>query len=364
LWSERYDRDLTDVFAIQDEISQAIAEKLRVQLAGGRPLVRSYTENLEGYDLILKARYHLSKFTQAGREQSRQYCEQAIALDLNYTPAYVGLAAYYWASAIMGLANPMEALPRAKAAALEALKLDDTLADAHSSLGTVLGMWDFDWIGAGREFQLALELNPGSTNVRCEYAFYFLRPTGRIQQATVEAKRALEQDPLDPWYNTQLAYLYHASRQYDPAIAQYQRAIELDPSNYMPYWLLALTYCQNGQLDQAIASGEKASELSGRISATLGFLGRYYALAGRVTEARRLLEELEARGRVTYVPPFALAAIWRGLGELDKGIEWMTRAIDEHDPITILALKCEPAYDNVRSHPAYLTLLRKMNLEP
>jgi serine/threonine protein kinase/Tfp pilus assembly protein PilF len=364
LWSERYDRDMTDVFAIQDEIAQAIADKLRVRLAGGRPLVRRYTENLEAYDLCLKARYHLPKMTQGSREKARQYCEQAIALDRNYTPAYVGMAEYYWISAIIGFVDPKEALPRAKAAALEALKLDDSLAEAHASLGTVLGIWDFDWKGAEREFQLALQLNPGSPLVRFQYAFYFLRATGRMKEAVSEAKRALEEDPLDPWYHTELGYLFHASRQYDLAIAQYLRAIELDPSYHMSYWFLGLTYAQKGQLDQAIAAAEKASELSGRLSASLAFLGRFYAMAGRTAEARQILEELEARRRVTYVSPFSLGAVYRGLGEMDKALEWMVRAIEGHDPIAVLALKCEPSYDPLRSHPTYQALLRKMNLEP
>jgi serine/threonine protein kinase/Tfp pilus assembly protein PilF len=364
LWSERYDRDMTDVFAIQDEISQAIADKLRVRLAGCRPLAKRYTENLAAYDLCLKARYHLLRFTQESREKARQYSEQAILLDRNYAPAYVAMAEYCWMSAIMGLVNSKEALPRAKAAALEALKLDDTLAEAHGSLGTVLGMWDFDWTGAEREFQLALQLNPGSPFIRFEYAFYFLRATGRLREALTEAKRALEQDPLDPWYNTELGYLYHVSRQYDLAIAQYLRAIELDPSLYISHWLVSLTYAQKGQLDQAIAAAEKASELSGRISPALGFLGRYYAMAGRTAEARQLLEELEARRGVTYVPPSSLRSVYLGLGEMDKGMEWMARGIEERDPIHVLALKSEPAYDPLRSHPVYQALLRKMNLEP
>ncbi len=364
LWSERYDRDMTDVFAIQDDIAQGIAERLRVQLAGDRPLVRPYAENLEAYDLILKARYHLCKFTYESREKARQCCEQALALDRNYTPAYVGLAAYSWASAIMGFVNPMEALPRAKSAAIEALKLDDTLADAHSSLGTVLGMWDFDWTGAERGFRRALELSPGSSQVRSDYAFYFLRPVGRLSEAVTEARSALEQDPLDPWYNTELGYLFHASRQYDRAIAQYTRAIELEPRAYMAHWLLSLTLALEGHLDEAIRSCEKASELSGRISPTLGFLGRYYALAGRTAEARQLLEELEARHRVTYVPPSSIASILGGLGEMDRRLEWMTKAIEERDPITVLALKCEPAYESLRSQPIYQALIKKMNLEP
>jgi len=364
LWSERYDRDMTDVFAIQDEISQAIADKLRVRLAGGRSLAKRYTENLAAYELCLKARYYLLRFSQESREKARQYSEQAILLDRNYIPAYAAMAEYCLSSAIMGFVNPKEALPRAKAAALEALKLDDTLAEAHGSLGTVLGMWDFDWKGAEREFHLALQLSPGSPLIRSGYAFYFLRPTGRIMEAVNEAQQVLEQDPLDPYYNANLGHLYHVSRQYDLAIAQHLRAIELDPNYFIPHWLLSLTYAEKGQLDQAIAAGEKASELSGRISAALGFLGRWYAMAGRTSEARQLLGELEARRLVTYVPPFALSAVYRGLGEMDKGLEWMIRGIEERDPVNVCALKSEPAYDPLRSHPTYQALLRKMNLEP
>ena len=185
-----------------------------------------------------------------------------------------------------------------------------------------------------------------------------------MKEAVTEAIRALEQDPLDPWYSTQLGYLYHATRHYDQAIAQHLRSIELDPSHYITHWFLSLTFAQIGRLDEAIAAAERASELSGRISSTLGFLGRYYAMAGRIAEARQILEELQARHRVTYVPASSLGAIYRGLGEMDKGLEWMERAIEERDPINILALKSEPAYDSARSHPAYQALLRKMNLEP
>jgi serine/threonine-protein kinase len=364
LWSQRFDREMTDVFAIQDEISQAIVEKLRVRLAGGRPRVKSYSQNLEAYDLCLKAHYHLYKLTDEGREKARQYCEQAVALDRNYTPAYVEMAEYYFASAVMGFANPRDALPKAKSAALEALKLDDKLAEAHSSLGMVLAMWDFDWAGAESEFRLALDLNPGSPHVRLGYVLWVLRPTGRLKEAVSEAKRVLEQDPLHPWSNNQLGYLYHASRQYDLAIAQHLRSVELDPNNYTAYWLVSLSYAQIGQLDKAIAVAEKASELSGRASVVLGFLGRYYAMAGRKDEARQLLEELQARRRVTYVPPLAIGAIYRGLRDMDKGLEWMTRGIEERDPIYVIALKSEPAYDPLRSHPTFQALLRKMNLEP
>jgi serine/threonine-protein kinase len=364
LWSERYDGELTDVFAIQDEIAQAIAEKLRVRLAGGPPLVKRHTENLEAYDLCLRARSHLLKLTHEGREKTRQCCEQAIALDRRYAPAYVGMAEYYWVSAVMGFANPQEALPRAKSAALEALRLDEGQADAHSSLGTVLGMWDFDWAGAEREFQLALQLSPGSPIIRFEYALYFLRTTGRLKEALAEATRALEQNPLDPWYSANMGNLRHAARQFDLAIAQLLSTIELAPDYYLPHWLLSLTYAVTGRVDQAIAAAERASDLSGRIPAALGFLGMCYAVAGRTADARQLLEELEARRRVTYVPAFSLGATHLGLGELDRGLECVVRGIEERDPIYVISLKSEPVHDPLRSHPTFQALLRKMNLQP
>jgi serine/threonine protein kinase/Flp pilus assembly protein TadD len=368
LWSQRFDREMTDVFAIQDEISQAIVEKLRVRLAGDRPLVKRHTENLAAYDLCLKARYHLLKMTQEGREAGRRYCEQAIALDPSYALAHVVLSESYLLSAYWGSTNPRESLPRAKSAALEALRLDDTIADAHSALGTVLGSGEFDWPGAEREFSRALELNPSSMAVRYDYAWcyamWFLLPLGRVEQALTEMRWALELDPLDPFYNSLLGYLLHVTRQFEPAVAQLQHAIDLDPTFFFSYWLLSIPYAHNGRLDEAIAAAEKANELSGGNAITLGQLGRFYGRAGRTTEARQLLEELTARRRLTYVPSSALSFIHRGLGELDEGLEWIARGIEERDPILVTALKTEPGYDPLRSHPAYQALLRKMNLEP
>jgi len=368
LWSQRFDREMTDVFAIQDEISQAIVEKLRVRLSADRPLVKRYTENLAAYDLCLKARYHLLKMTQEGREAGRRYCEQAIALDPSYALAHVVLSESYLLSAYWGSTNPRESLPRAKSAALEALRLDDTIADAHSALGTVLGSGEFDWPGAEREFSRALELNPSSVAIRYDYAWcyamWFLLPLGRVEQALTEMRWALELDPLDPFYNSLLGYLLHVTRQFEPAVAQLQHAIDLDPTFFFSYWLLSIPYAHNGRLDEAIAAAEKANELSGGNAITLGQLGRFYGRAGRTAEARQLLEELTARRRLTYVPSSALSFIHRGLGELDEGLEWIARGIEERDPILVTALKTEPGYDPLRSHPAYQALLRKMNLEP
>jgi len=368
LWSQRFDREMTDVFAIQDEISQAIVEKLRLRLAGDRPLVKRYTGNLAAYDLCLKARYHFLKMTQEGREAGQKYCEQAIADDPSYALAYVVLAESYLWSAYWGSTDPREALPRAKSAALEALRLDDTIADAHSALGTVLGCGEFDWHGAEREFRRALELSPSSAAVRYDYAWcyamWFLYPLGRVEEALTEMQRAVELDPLDPFYNALLGYLLHSMRQFEPAVAQLQHAIDLDPNFFFSHLLLAVVFDVSGRLDEAIAAAEKANELSGRDTATLGALSRAYGLAGRTAEARQLLEELTERRRSTYVPASALASAHRGLGEREESLEWIARGIEERDPILVTSVKCAPILDPLRSHPAYSALLRKMNLEP
>jgi serine/threonine-protein kinase len=367
VWSQRFDREMTDVFAVQDEISQAIVQKLRLRLSGDRPLVKRYTENLAAYDLCLKARHDLRKMAQEEREAGRRYCEQAIALDPSYAPAYIVLAESYLWDAFWGSTDPREAFSRAKSAALEALRLDDTIADAHTALGTVLGTGEFDWSGAERAFNRAMELNPSSVAIRYDYAWcyamWFLYPQGRVEEALTEMQRALELDPLDPFYNALLGYLLHSTRQFEPAVAQLHHAIGLAPAFFFAYWFLSSVYALNGRLDEAIAAAEKANELSGRHALTLAALGTCYGQAGRTAEARQVLEELTARRRVTYVPSCALAWAHSGVGELDESLEWIAKSIEEREPTVVTALRSAPVFDRLRSHPAYQALLRKMNLE-
>jgi len=336
LWSQRFDREMTDVFAIQDEISQAIVDLL--------------------------------KMTQEEREVGPQYCEQAIALDPNYALAYVVLSESYLWSALWGSTNPREAFSRAKSAALEVLRLDDTIADAHSALGTVLGSGEFDWPGAEREFRRALELSPSSAVVRYGYAWcyamWFLYPLGRVEQALTEMRRALELDPLDPFYNSLLGYLLHAAGQSEPGAAQLQHAIDLDPTFIFSYLLLSIIFAADGRIDEAVAVAEKANELSGGNATTLEVLGSAYGYAYRTAEARQILEELTARRRSTYVPASAFVFVHRGLGERDQALEWLARGIEERDPILVTSFKSAPAYDPLRSRAAYQALLRRMNLEP
>jgi serine/threonine-protein kinase len=363
LWSEHYDREMTDVFAIQDEISQAIVDKLRVRLAEKGPLVKRYTDNLEAYNLYLRGRHWMFRWTGEGLLKGRELFQQAIALDPGYALAYAGMAESYWFHSYLGFSSPNQALPRAKAAVLEALRLDDTLAEAHSTLGMVLGNCDFKWSEAEREFRRALELNPASAIVHSHYALYFLRPNGRLEEAESEMRRALEVDPLSLSFNARLGYLFHVRRQFDLAIAQQQRTIELDPNYYLPHWFLGLTYGYTGLFDQAIAAVEKASELSGRSILALALLGANYAFAGRHAEARKLLEEFKELARITYVPSFALALIHLGLQELNQAFEYTEKGVEERDLLVVCTLKGEPHYDVLHSDPRFQALLRKMNLE-
>jgi len=365
LWSQRFDREMTDVFAIQDEISQAIVEKLRVRLAGDRPLVKRYTENLAAYDLCLKARYHLAKLTQEGYEAGQRCCEQAIALDPNFAPTYVTLADSYLWGAFWGSADPRTLLPWAKSAALKALSLDDTLAEAHGVLGAVLGAGEFDWPGAEREFRRALQLNPSSGDVRYYYASWYLEALGKLEEALTQIRRGLELNPFDSRYNALVGYCLYTTRQFESAIAHLQHAIDLDPAFWYPVWLLSAMYTLRGRLDEAIAAAEKARQLcGGSVALTLGLLGRAYALVGRISEARQLLEELEDRRRSRYVPLTSIAMVHRGLSDHKTSLELWARAVEEHDVLLVITLQAEPGYDPLRSHPAYAALLRKMNMEP
>ncbi len=364
LWSQRFDREMTDVFAIQDEISQAIVEKLRVRLAEDRPLVKRHTENVEAYQLFLRGRHCIYRMTPESLTRGKEYLEQAIALDSDYGTAYTGMAEYYIVSSFWGFMNPKEALPRAKSAAIEAISRDDTLAEAHAHLGTARGTADFDWAGAEREFRRALELNPASSIVRYYYGFWFLRPIGRMDEAFSQIQRAVDLDPLSALYNSLLAYLYYVRGQYELAITQYRRAVDLDPGWYFPHWLLAIAYEHIERIEEGISEAQKACELSGRNALTLGILGLAYGLAGRGAEARAVLEELMAQRRTAYVPPWAMAAVCRGLGAVEEALEWLEKGVEERDVIEITGLKSDPRYFNLHGHPRYQALLRKMNMEP
>jgi serine/threonine-protein kinase len=362
LWSERYDREMTDVFAIQDEICLAIVDKLRVELASGRTLVKRYTDNIEAYNLYLKGRHHFYKWTPDGLAKSKEYFEQAIAMDQNYALAWFGLAEFYQYLGLFGLMPPKVANPQSRQAALKALELDDMLAEAHS-MAAVLRAIEFDWKGAEREFLRALELDPESEDVRFSYAFYYLMQMGRLDEVVASYRRAVERDPLSPFLQFRLGWWYCVTRQWDRAMEQWRNALEIDPHHFLAHVNLGLAHLQKGEFEEAIRACETGAQLVGRSPWALGLLGLTYALAGRTSQARKLLEELQELTQKAYVQPYSFGVIHYGLGDIDGAFDWFEKAVDERDS-SILNITGHPVFDPVRSHPRYQALLRKMNLQP
>jgi serine/threonine protein kinase/tetratricopeptide (TPR) repeat protein len=362
LWSERYDRDMADVFAIQDEISQAIAEKLRVQLSGKHPLVKQPTTNLEAYNLCLKGRYHYRKLTQKGMEKGKEYYERAIAIDENYAWAWCKLARFHYVMGYLGFTPQKAANAKAGQAIAKALELDDHLAEAHAVVG-MLRTSEFNWKEGERSFLRALELDPGSQDILQAYSLFYLVPMQRMDEAIAASKKALELDPLSPHLLHQLGLRYFLNRQYDLSIEHLRNALELDSNYYLAHLGLGLAYIETGRLEEAIQAMQSGVRLSGRIAFSLMSFAYANARAGRIDEVKKALTELQDLAGGEYVIPSSFAMIHLGLGEIEKAYDWLEKAADELDR-TIIDLHAGPFFDPLRSHPRYKALLRKMNLDP
>ncbi len=362
LWSERYDRQLTDVFAIQDEICQAIVNKLRVELGTGRPAVKRYTENVEAYSLYLKGRYHLYKYSEESLAKGKQCFEQALLLDDNYALAWYGLARFYYLMGHIGFMPPKTANAEASRATLRVMELDELLPEAHS-MTAILRASEFSWRESEIEFRRAIELSPESSEVWHAFSYYYLVPTGRLDEAIEASRRALELDPLSPFLQFHLGLRYFSARQYDRAIEQLSNTLDLDPQYYWAHTVLGLCYILTGKLDEGIRSCKTADRCGGHIPVILGFLGWSYAMGGQINVAKKLLSELLDISLKGYIPPFSIALIYIGLGEIINALEWYEKAIDERDGM-ILGMYSYPTVDSIRSHPGLKNLLHKMNLKP
>ena len=360
LWAESYERDLSDVLALQGEVARAIAREIKVavtpaeetRLASARPV------NPEAYEAYLKGRYNMEKWSVDARKTATRYFQQAIEIDPDYALAYAGLAEAYNLQA--GAAIPREeAIPRARAAAKRALEIDDTLGEAHASLAIIRVLRDWDWVGAEQEFKRAIELNPNDPNAHHWYMHYLIW-MGRTRDSLDPSQRALELDPLSPTMNSQLGEYYVFTRQYDRAIAQFRKTQTMDPNFFPMYRFFGRAYLGKGMYREAIAVLQDAVTLSGGDPDRVADLGYAYAVAGKRREALKVLDELKERSKHMNVPPFSIAVVYAGLGDEDQALEWLGKAHEERS-WWMVTLNEFHAFDNLRSDSRFQELVRRMN---
>ncbi len=364
LWSEKYDRDAEDIFAIQDEISLAIVDKLKVQLLGEEKakLTTRHTDDPEAYDLYLKGRYFCSKRTEQDIKRSIQYFEQAIARDSDYALAYAGLADSHILLAEYSFLPPKEAFPRANAAVTRALEVDQTLAEAHTSLAFIKALSDWDWMGAKNEFQQAIELNPGYANARQWYGEY-LTMKGQYGEATAEFERAQELDPLSLVIGVASAVnLFCGTRQYDQVIEKCEKLLEMDPDFGGVLNVIGMAYRERAMYEEAIQAFQKARTFDEANTWVTGELGHVYAVSGKVSQAQKVLEELKRLSKLRYVPPDNIALIYLGLGKKNLAFEYLERAHQDRS-VGMCWLKADPIFHSLRSDPRFTALLKRIGLE-
>jgi serine/threonine protein kinase/tetratricopeptide (TPR) repeat protein len=362
LWSERYDREMADVFAIQDEIAGTIVRTLRSTLLGelGDPTPVKYTANVRAYSLYLKGRFWWNRRSQAAIKEGIGFFEQAIQEDPGYALAYSGLADSYALDLDYRGAPVIEGMERARAEARKAIALDETLAEAHTSLGWVTFIYDWDWVGAEREFSRAIELNPRYSTAR-QWHSWFLAAMGRFDEALAEGRAAIELDPLSVSIRRSLGWLQYYARHFDGALENLRRALGMNPTSEETHRLLGLVYAQQGLYDEATASFREAVSNSESDMLSYAGLGHVAALRGRADEARAVLKELEERQRTRYVSPVALTMIQVALGDVDASFDLLEKAYQDRRG-WLAYLRIEPILDPLRSDPRFRLLLERMRL--
>jgi serine/threonine protein kinase/Tfp pilus assembly protein PilF len=363
IWSEIYNRKMADLFAIQDDIAKAIVTALKIKLLGekGAPLVKSYTENLEAYSLYLQGRNFWNKRGEY-IAKSIGYFEKAIEIDPNYALAYAGLSDAYDVLGSNGLWPPEKAYPKAKAAAMKALEIDDKLAEAHASLAAVMKEYDWDFVGAEKEFKLAIELNPAYATAHQWYG-ELLSDLGRHEEAIKESLTARNLDPLAPKINSSLGICLYYARRYGQAVEELNKALEVDPNLYATHEILGYSYEAMGKYEEAVRSYLRAIELSGGSKDPETDLAGCYALMGKREEARKILDNIIEYSKENYVSSGLIAFVFAALGEKDQAFAWLEKAFRERDPYLVECLKNHSRFDSVRSDPRFTDLLRRTGLE-
>ena len=358
LWSKTYDREVKNVFQLEDELARSISEALRPKLVTSAAinLVKPSTASTEAHDLYLQGRFLWQRRTPESLTKAAAYFQQAVELDPTYALAYLGLADARGLLIEYGSAPSRDMLPKAKEAVRKALELDGSLAEAHAELG-FLSIYEFEWATAERELRRAIELKPDDASAHHRYAV-LLSVQGRCKEELAQAEKAQQLDPTSLVISNIVTDSFYCARDYGRAIEQAKKTLELDPSFALARSYVGLLYIGQGRYVEAVQELEKLQATNRYV----GDLGYAYGIAGQREKALRLLSDLDARSRTEYVTPTARALIYLGLGEKEKALSWLEKAVAEGD-WRLRNLKNGPRWDPLRSEPRFTRILKQVNLD-
>jgi DNA-binding winged helix-turn-helix (wHTH) protein/TolB-like protein len=365
IWTYQCDEEYCEnLFLMQDVIAGKVAAALSLHLTGAEQerMRKHYTENKTAYQLYLLGRYFWSKRTGEAVKKSIVCFNQAIEKDPDYALAFAGLADSYIILGVYSELPPKDVFPKAKAAAMNALKIDDDLAEAHASLAEINADYYWDWVTAEREFKRAIELNPNYATAHQWYS-EFLSIMGRFDEAITEMQRAQELEPLSLVTSTAMGLVLYRARQNNQAIEQWRKTLEIDPNFWMTHFYLGLAYVQEGKYGAAVSEFHKGKTLSEDDSNVIALLGYAQGLAGKRSEAQKILDKLTLLPKQKYISPFSIAEIYIGLGEKDRAFEWLEKAYEDRTWL-LRILNVEPIFDPIRSDPRFTDLLRRIGLAP
>jgi len=360
LWAQTYDRELSDIFAVQSDVAEQIALALKAQIkpVEEERIRRKPTDNMDAFQAYLAGRVYLGRRTEDALRCAIESFEKAISFDAGYALAYTGLADSYIFMSLLEYMPPSEAFPKAKANAEKAIAIDPYLAEAYASLGLVKFQFDWDWDGAEKALARGVELNPNYGTAHHFFADY-LKGMGRFDEALVQIREAQALDPLSTAINAGVGHVLYLSRRYDEAIAAYRHALELDPNSVLARLWFGRPFLQKGMYAEAIAEIKHAAELSKESTITLAVLGHALASAGQTDAALELLHKLEERAKTQYVPSYWIALIYVGLSDAEGAVDWLEKAFDEHSA-WLAWVNVEPRFDFLRENDRFKSLLNKI----
>jgi serine/threonine protein kinase/tetratricopeptide (TPR) repeat protein len=359
LWAKGYERDFRDSLRLQDEVAQAIVDEIQLKLTPQEQarLARNAVIDPEAHEDYLRGLFYLNLRNGPAEQKAIGLFQAAIKRDPAYAAAYASLADSYRALMFNSNAAPAEVLPQSAAAAKRAIEIDDQLAEAHASLGSSMGDYDWDWAGGEREFQIALRLNQNSS-VAHAYHAHFLREEGKTEESIREGRRAVELDPVSAVASFLLAQCLYEARRYDEAVSQLRKTLDLEPRFWPAHLYLGKTLAEQGQFQEAVEELKKAGDFAAEPYATIGYV---YGRMGRAADARKVIADLKEQSTKGYVAPSNFAKIYIGLGDKDQAFGWLEKGYQQRD-FWLAFLKGDPIFDSLRSDPRFLDLIRRIGL--